>query len=68
MIYAGTYDFVANWIGSERWTLDMEWPGQEELIATPLREWFVEDKAAGMTRSSGNFTFATIYGAGHFVR
>lgn len=46
----------------------MEWPGQDELNNTPLREWYVDDVAAGKTRSSGNFTFATIYGAGHLVR
>ena len=45
----------------------MEWPGKEELRSTALREWYVDDEAAGKTRSSGNFTFATIYKAGHFV-
>ena len=45
----------------------MEWPGKEELKSTPLREWYVDDSAAGLTRSSGNFTFTTIYGAGHLV-
>lgn len=45
----------------------MEWPGQAELNDAPLREWYVDETAAGKTRSSGNFTFATIYGAGHLV-
>ena len=45
----------------------MEWPGQESFSAIELREWFVDGKAAGNTRSYGNFTFATIYRAGHLV-
>ncbi|KAI5116945.1 hypothetical protein M0805_003673 [Coniferiporia weirii] len=67
LIYAGTYDFVANWVGNERWTLDMEWEGQKAFVQEELRDWFVGDAPAGKTRTHGNFTFATIYGAGHLA-
>lgn len=49
-------------------TLALEWTGQDEFAAEPLRDWQVEDEVAGVTRSAGPFTFATIYGAGHMVR
>lgn len=33
----------------------------------PLRDWSVDGKAAGRTRTARNFTYATVYGAGHMV-
>lgn len=67
LIYAGTYDFLANWVGNERWTLEMKWSGQEEYVSRELREWEVDGKPAGKTRSWGPLTFASLYGAGHLV-
>lgn len=69
LIYAGTYDWIANWVGNERWTLEMEWPGREGFRAQPLEDWKVSQDAepAGKFRTFGNFSFATIYGAGHLV-
>ncbi|RDB27300.1 Carboxypeptidase Y [Hypsizygus marmoreus] len=67
LIYVGAYDFVCNWVGNERWTLALEWSGQEEFVGMPLREWVVDGKRAGRTRSAKGFTFATIDGAGHMV-
>ena len=49
-------------------TLELEWTGQEAFVAEPLRDWTVDGKAAGLTRSAGAFTFATVHGAGHMVR
>ena len=47
----------------------MEWPGKREFANTPLTDWFIRgsEQPAGKTRAFGNLTFATIYGAGHFV-
>ncbi|THH02964.1 hypothetical protein EW145_g6648 [Phellinidium pouzarii] len=67
LVYAGSYDFICNWIGNERWTLEMEWAGKEAFSTTPLRDWLVGDEPAGKTRASGNLTFATIQGAGHMA-
>ncbi|KAF8879944.1 serine carboxypeptidase [Infundibulicybe gibba] len=67
LIYVGTYDWICNWVGNERWTLGLEWSGQGEFIKQELREWNIEGRAAGKTRSANGFTFATIYGAGHMV-
>lgn len=49
-------------------TLELEWTGQQAFVSQALREWTVDGHVAGLTRSAGPFTFATIYGAGHMVR
>ncbi|OBZ78169.1 Carboxypeptidase Y [Grifola frondosa] len=67
LIYAGANDWICNWVGNERMTLELEWTGQQTFRAQPLRAWNVDGKTAGLTRSTGGFTFATIYGAGHMV-
>lgn len=67
LIYAGTYDFVCNRVGNERWTLDMEWSGQEAFRNETLKEWSMDGKAAGKFRKHGNLAFATIFGTGHLV-
>lgn len=72
MIYVcavGSYDWICNWVGNERWTLALEWSGQEEFRSQKLREWTVGGVKAGVTRSAKNglFTFATVDGAGHMV-
>ncbi|KAL0572049.1 hypothetical protein V5O48_009907 [Marasmius crinis-equi] len=67
LIYVGTYDWICNWIGNERWTLDLEWSGGESFREENLREWVVDGKVAGKTRSFSGFTFATVDAAGHMV-
>lgn len=49
-------------------TLALEWTGQEKFVAQPLWDWTVDGDVAGMTRNSGRFTFATVYGGGHMAR
>jgi carboxypeptidase C (cathepsin A) len=48
--------------------LNLDWTGKDAFRAQSLREWTVDGKVAGITRSSGNLTFVTIDGAGHMVR
>lgn len=67
LIYAGTYDFVCNWVGNEEWTLRMEWSGQKGFNAEPLRNWIVDGEPAGLYRRYKNLVFATVFGAGHMV-
>jgi carboxypeptidase C (cathepsin A) len=67
LIYVGEADWICNWVGNQKWTLAMEWNGQEDFAGTKLREWFVDGTVAGLTRSARGLTFATIYGAGHMV-
>ncbi|KAF8510936.1 serine carboxypeptidase [Hysterangium stoloniferum] len=67
LIYVGTYDMICNWLGNERFTLDMEWTGQKEFGAQRLRDWTMDGRPVGKTRSHGGLTFVTITGAGHMV-
>ncbi|KAK0438471.1 serine carboxypeptidase [Armillaria borealis] len=67
LIYVGSYDWICNWVGNERWTLALEWSGQTEFATKELRDWYVDGKPAGKTRSAKGLSFATIHGAGHMV-
>jgi carboxypeptidase C (cathepsin A) len=67
LIYVGKYDWICNWVGNERWTLGLEWSGQELFRSQNLKEWKVDDKVVGETRSARGLTFATVEGAGHMV-
>ncbi|KAJ7184486.1 serine carboxypeptidase [Mycena filopes] len=67
LVYAGTWDLACNFVGNDRVTRELEWYGQEEFGAQPLRDWLVEGKAAGETRAFGELTFATLRDAGHQV-
>ena len=68
LIYVGVNDWICNHVGNERWTLALEWSGKEAFGVAEKREWAVDGKRAGMTRSAKGLTFATIDGAGHMVR
>ncbi|KAI0045227.1 serine carboxypeptidase [Auriscalpium vulgare] len=67
LIYVGTYDLGCNWVGNERWTLDMDWSGKDAFGRAPLRAWEVNGTVAGKTRSAAGLTFATVDAAGHMV-
>ncbi|KAF8188264.1 serine carboxypeptidase [Mycena galopus ATCC 62051] len=71
LIYVGTYDWICNWVGNERWTLALEWSGQEEFNAEPLHPWAIGDDftkgRAGLARTAKGLTFVTVDKAGHMV-
>ncbi|KZT09098.1 alpha/beta-hydrolase [Laetiporus sulphureus 93-53] len=67
LVYAGANDWICNWVGNDRMALALEWTGQEAFVSQPLREWKIDGAVAGLTRSSGPFTFLTLDGAGHMV-
>ena len=68
LIYVGKYDWICNHVGNEAWTLALEWSGHDEFSRQALREWKIDGKVVGETRSARGLTFATIHGAGHMVR
>ncbi|KAI8973142.1 serine carboxypeptidase [Trametes punicea] len=67
LIYVSASDYICNWIGNDRMTLALEWTGQSQYRDEPLRPWLLDGDIAGLTRSSGGLTFATIAGAGHLA-
>lgn len=75
LLYVGTKDFVCNWFGNNEWSLELEWAHAGDYRKEELRPWFAADgaenrerKRAGLFRQAGGFAFATVDGAGHFVR
>ncbi|RPD57086.1 serine carboxypeptidase [Lentinus tigrinus ALCF2SS1-6] len=67
LVYVGDTDWICNWVGNERMTLNLEWTGQKEYQSRSLREWYIDGDVAGKTRSFGPLTFATIRDAGHMA-
>jgi cathepsin A (carboxypeptidase C) len=68
LIYAGDADYICNWLGNQAWTEALEWPGQKDFNAAKTKDLKLENgDKTGTFKSSGNFTFARIFGAGHMV-
>ncbi|KAM5438452.1 putative carboxypeptidase C [Microsporum ferrugineum] len=72
LIYAGDADFICNWLGNLAWTNALEWPGHKKFAEAKMNDLKVVDnkskgKKIGQVKSSGNFTFMRIFGAGHMV-
>jgi cathepsin A (carboxypeptidase C) len=60
----GDADFICNWLGNKAWAEELEWSGRDSFAKAPMKPLSGE---AGFVKSSGNFTFAQIHGAGHMV-
>jgi cathepsin A (carboxypeptidase C) len=59
---------IGNWLGNQAWTNALEWPGQKDFNKAEIKDLKIaSDKSYGKVKSSGNFTFMQIYGAGHMV-
>ncbi|KAF8551277.1 alpha/beta-hydrolase [Imleria badia] len=67
LVYAGTHDWICNWLSNEIWTLNMPWSGQQAFASQPLRDWQFNGVVAGQTRSANGLMFITFYEAGHMV-
>lgn len=72
LIYAGDADFICNWLGNKAWADALEWPGHKEYAAATMEDLKIVDGESqgekfGEVKSSGNFTFMRIFGAGHMV-
>jgi cathepsin A (carboxypeptidase C) len=68
LVYVGDVDFASGWVGIERWTRELEWSGHSAFAGEELRPWMFDEAEAGVFRTHGPFTFATVKGAGHLVR
>ena len=72
LIYAGDADFICNWLGNKAWSDALEWPGHKDYASASMEDLKISDgdnkgDKFGQVKSSGNFTFMRIYGAGHMV-
>ena len=55
---------ICNYIGNEAWAEELEWTGGPGYIGAQVRDWTVDGKVAGYTKTYGGLTFATVKGAG----
>jgi len=69
LVYAGDVDYICNWLGNKKWTLNLEWPNKSEFNAAADKPYTLpgQDRAAGRLRSAGGLSFMQIYQAGHMV-
>ncbi|KAI9730204.1 MAG: hypothetical protein M1834_005968 [Cirrosporium novae-zelandiae] len=67
LIYAGTADFICNWLGNHAWTEALPWSGKKAFNAVELKPFKTNGEEVGQVKSSGNFTFIAIKDAGHMV-
>ncbi|CAK4032537.1 alpha beta-hydrolase [Lecanosticta acicola] len=69
-LFHGDRDFACNWIGGERYSLNIPWPHQkdfQEAGYTPLVLSSPYTQSGGLTRQYGNLSFTRVYQAGHMV-
>ena len=67
LIYAGSADFICNWLGNLAWTNTLEWPGQKEYAKEKLHHLKTDGKTVGQYKTSGNLTYIKIDAGGHMV-
>jgi cathepsin A (carboxypeptidase C) len=69
LVYAGSVDFICNWLGNQAWVEALEWPGKKAYNKAPVKHYKTHDegKVVGNIKSSGNLTFVEIDAAGHMV-
>lgn len=59
------HDRICNYIGNQAMVeKTLQWSGKEGFSAESLRTWTVDGHKAGIMKSHGPLTFATVYGAG----
>jgi carboxypeptidase C (cathepsin A) len=67
LIYLGTYDWQCNASANKLWIEKLQWTGQKSYLSQAWRNWLVDGKIAGETKTSGMLTVATVKGAGHMM-
>lgn len=67
LIYAGDCDFICNFLGNKKWTLELDWDGKVEFQNAVDTPWMVDGAEAGLSKSYEGFTFLQVYDAGHMV-
>jgi carboxypeptidase C (cathepsin A) len=62
--YSGDTDMVVSTYGTKAWIENLNWP-----VSKPWKQYKVGTQVGGYVelRDNGNFTFATIHGAGHMA-
>jgi hypothetical protein len=65
LLFAGNFDLKDGPVGVEQFLMTLDLPGFKQA---PRDLWLVNGRLAGYVKDDGhNFTFATVFGAGHYV-
>lgn len=69
-LFHGDRDYACNWLGGERYSLNIPWPHQADFrnagyTALVLSEPYTQ--SGGLVRQYGNLSFTRVYQAGHMV-
>ncbi|KAG9019709.1 hypothetical protein FRB90_010979 [Tulasnella sp. 427] len=76
LAYGGNADFLVPPVGYLEWMSKLDSVFQDEFVFAPILPWSVEKNgttvgvvkaAGGKTSSAGNFTFVSVYEAGHMM-
>ncbi|KAI8871219.1 peptidase S10, serine carboxypeptidase, partial [Ramicandelaber brevisporus] len=67
LIYAGNADYICNSIGNKDWVFALDWPGKSGLNNAQKKTWTVNGRTAGESWEYQNFSFVTIFEAGHMA-
>jgi len=67
LIYSGVEDFICNYYGGRAWVKSINWPGKDNYNNAPLKDWLVDGKQAGQSKSYKNLNFLQVNEAGHMV-
>jgi len=65
MNYNGNYDLICNLMGTNTWTSNLKWPGQQAFNNAQNHTWVVAGQTAGYYKSAQGFTHVVVYNAGH---
>jgi carboxypeptidase C (cathepsin A) len=68
LVFNGVHDFECSWLAGERTTRRLDWAGKAAFAQAEMREWMVDGRKAGKTRTHGPLTFTSVFEAGHMVR
>jgi len=68
LVYSGMNDWICNYGGGELWVTQMQWKGQADFNRAPYKNWNVNGKLAGYSKSANNgLTWLEVLHAGHMV-
>jgi len=65
--YNGNKDLICNYLGTDTWTSEIGWPGQNAYNNAQNQTWTVAGKIAGSYKGAGNLTHVIVNNAGHMV-
>lgn len=65
LLYNGILDLVCNYLGTDAYARELEWPGRLGYLASKVNNFTIANKVVGNIQKYSNLTRLTIFGAGH---